>query len=69
MDSHPPADIAESVKHQKRITIAFLAMAWFFVLLRIWNRTFIISGFGWDDGTMLLAGVSVSSLPEQPVLT
>lgn len=42
--------------HQEaKIAIAFLTLSWFFVLLRIWTRTYVISNFGWDDGTMILA--------------
>jgi hypothetical protein len=44
--------------HQQRITFAFLALAWAFIALRVWTRTFVISGFGWDDATMIFAGVS-----------
>lgn len=35
----------------------FLALAWFFILLRIWTRTWIIASFGWDDAAMILACV------------
>jgi hypothetical protein len=55
---HSATDLAHSTEQQKRITIAFLALSWFFVLLRIWTRTYVISNFGWDDSVMILAGVS-----------
>ncbi|KAF1927167.1 uncharacterized protein M421DRAFT_66014 [Didymella exigua CBS 183.55] len=48
-------EIAQAGKQSERITIAFLALAWFFITLRVWTRTWIIAGFGWDDATMILA--------------
>ncbi|KAH8728244.1 hypothetical protein GQ44DRAFT_785751 [Phaeosphaeriaceae sp. PMI808] len=44
-------------EQQHRITIAFLTLAWLFILLRIWTRSYLISNFGWDDSTMILAAV------------
>jgi hypothetical protein len=58
---HSETDLAKSTEQQLRITIAFLALAWFFILLRVWTRTCIISSFGWDDSTMILASVSSPS--------
>lgn len=43
----------------------FLALAWFFILLRIWTRTWIIASFGWDDAAMILA--CVRSKPIKPI--
>ncbi|KAF1844233.1 uncharacterized protein K460DRAFT_317534 [Cucurbitaria berberidis CBS 394.84] len=55
--AHDSIELAWSGKQQERITIAFLVLAWFFILLRIWTRSYIISSFGWDDTTMILAGM------------
>lgn len=55
---HSATDLAQSTEQQLRITIAFLALAWFFILLRIWTRTYVISNFGWDDSVMILAGMT-----------
>ncbi|KAG9187229.1 hypothetical protein G6011_05100 [Alternaria panax] len=55
---HSTTDLAHSTEQQQRITIAFLALAWFFILLRIWTRTYVISNFGWDDSIMILAGMT-----------
>jgi hypothetical protein len=45
-----------------RITITFLVLAWVFVSLRVWTRTFLISNFGWDDATMIFAAVSLGAI-------
>jgi hypothetical protein len=58
MAGHSAIDLARSGEQQERTTIAFLTLAWSFILLRIWTRTYVISNFGWDDSTMILAGVS-----------
>jgi hypothetical protein len=58
MVKHSSTELAWSGEQQERITIAFVVLAWIFVLLRIWTRTWIISNFGWDDSTMILAAVS-----------
>ncbi|KAH7389776.1 hypothetical protein BKA66DRAFT_510809 [Pyrenochaeta sp. MPI-SDFR-AT-0127] len=55
--AHDSLDLARSGEQQERITIAFLVLAWFFISLRLWTRTFVISNFGWDDSTMILAGM------------
>ncbi|EDU43380.1 conserved hypothetical protein [Pyrenophora tritici-repentis Pt-1C-BFP] len=55
MGQHSPTDVANSAILQNQITIAFLTIAWFSLLLRIWTRTCVISNFGWDDATMILA--------------
>jgi len=52
MAKHSEDSVAASGVQQERITIAFLVLAWVFILLRIWTRTFLISNFGWDDSTM-----------------
>jgi hypothetical protein len=57
MARHSDDSVARSGEQQERITIAFLVLAWFFVLLRIWTRTHVLSNFGWDDSTMILASV------------
>lgn len=57
---HGVDEIAYAAKQQERITIAFLVLAWLFIFLRIWTRTQLISNFGWDDATMILAGVGPS---------
>ncbi|KAF2033980.1 hypothetical protein EK21DRAFT_57466 [Setomelanomma holmii] len=54
MARHSDDSTARSGEQSERITIAFLALAWFFILLRIWTRTYIISNFGWDDSTMIM---------------
>ncbi|KAF2849197.1 hypothetical protein T440DRAFT_499999 [Plenodomus tracheiphilus IPT5] len=57
MAPHSSNELSRSGKLQERVTIAFLVLAWFFILLRIWTRTCVISNFGWDDSTMILAGM------------
>lgn len=54
---HGLDELARAGEQQERITIAFLALAWLFIFLRIWTRTWVIASFGWDDATMILAGV------------
>jgi hypothetical protein len=58
--AHDDGSFTYSRGQQERITIAFLALAWFFVALRIWTRTYVISNFGWDDSAMILASVNLS---------
>jgi hypothetical protein len=55
--AHDDDSLTFSGKQQESITFAFLSLAWFFVALRIWTRTYVISNFGWDDATMILASV------------
>lgn len=50
-------EVARAGEQSKRISFVFLALAWFFTLLRIWTRTWIIASFGWDDAAMILACV------------
>lgn len=52
-------EVAQAGEQAQRITIAFLALAWLFISLRVWTRTWIIASFGWDDATMIIAGVSI----------
>lgn len=54
---HGYDELARAGEQQEKITIAFLALAWFFITLRIWTRTWIIASFGWDDAVMILAGM------------
>lgn len=57
---HDFDEIAQAGEQSERITIAFLALAWLFITLRVWTRTWIIASFGWDDATMILAGVGIT---------
>jgi hypothetical protein len=57
MSTHSDESIAYAAEQQEHIVVTFLALAWLFVLLRIWTRTWIISNFGWDDATMIFANV------------
>jgi hypothetical protein len=57
--AHSDDSVAQSGEQKERITIAFLVLGWIFVLLRIWTRTYVISNFGWDDSTMILATVTI----------
>lgn len=61
---HGIDELVHAGKQQGRITIAFLALAWFFILLRIWTRTWVVAKFGWDDATMILAGVCLLHVQE-----
>ena len=65
--AHEYADLSRSEARQQRITIAFLVLAWFFIWLRIWTRTYVISNFGWDDSIMILAGVREGVQPYRGV--
>jgi hypothetical protein len=61
---HTADSIASRGETQAHVAMTFLALAWVFILLRIWTRAYLISNFGWDDSTMLLAGVTTTFLPE-----
>jgi hypothetical protein len=61
MSPHGDDSIVHAAAQQQKIIITFLALAWLFVLLRIWTRTYIISSFGWDDATMIFANVRNAS--------
>ncbi|UPX16662.1 uncharacterized protein EKO05_0007051 [Ascochyta rabiei] len=54
---HGLDELARAGEQQEKITIVFLTLAWFFITLRTWTRTWIITSFGWDDATMILAGM------------
>jgi len=56
---HAVDEVTRAGEQSQRLTIAFLVLAWFFVLLRTWTRTWIIASFGWDDATMILAAVII----------
>jgi len=58
MAIHNEDSIASRGDTQAHIAMVFIALTWIFILLRIWTRAYLISNFGWDDSTMLLAGVS-----------
>jgi hypothetical protein len=62
MAIHTEDSIASRGETQAHVAIAFLALTWIFILLRIWTRTYLISNFGWDDSTTLLAGVTAYML-------
>lgn len=55
--AHGIDEVARAGEQSERITTAFLALAWFFIILRTWTRTWVIASFGWDDATMILAAV------------
>jgi hypothetical protein len=59
--AHGDDSIAQTAEQQSRVTIVFLALAWVFVLLRIWTRTYVIANFGWDDAAMISASVRHAS--------
>jgi len=66
MRQHSQTEVDSTGLQQAQITVAVLTIAWFFILLRTWTRTWVISNFGWDDATMILAGVSLSLLLRAP---
>ncbi|KAF2874168.1 hypothetical protein BDV95DRAFT_604366 [Massariosphaeria phaeospora] len=57
MAVHDDKSISSRGELQAHITIAFLVLTWFFIALRVWTRTYVISNFGWDDSSMILAGM------------
>lgn len=57
MAVHSDDSLSTRVGTQNRTAIAFLVLTWFFISLRVWTRTYVIANFGWDDSTMILAGV------------
>ncbi|KAF2715623.1 hypothetical protein K504DRAFT_367257 [Pleomassaria siparia CBS 279.74] len=57
MAIHDSNSIVSRGETQANVAIAFLILAWIFILLRIWTRTIVISNFGWDDTTMIFAGI------------
>lgn len=61
MEDPAPGEVSDLMVHTYRLVIAFLILAWIFILLRVYTRTVIISNFGWDDTAMVLVGVSTAS--------
>jgi hypothetical protein len=57
MGVHDDVSLSSRGAQQANVAIAFLVLAWVFILLRVWTRIYVISNFGWDDSTMILAGV------------
>ena len=57
MALHDANSLTDRGKVQANVALAFLVLAWFFIALRVWTRTYVIANFGWDDSTMVLAGV------------
>jgi hypothetical protein len=47
--AHGADQVTQANEQLMRTTTAFLVLAWVFVSLRVWTRTFILSNFGWDD--------------------
>lgn len=41
------------------VAVAFLAITWTVVSLRVWVRGFMIKSFGWDDAIMIVTLVSI----------
>ncbi|XP_014554198.1 hypothetical protein COCVIDRAFT_39867 [Bipolaris victoriae FI3] len=56
MEDPAPGEVSGLMVHTYRLVIAFLILAWIFILLRVYTRTVIISNFGWDDTAMVLVG-------------
>ncbi|KAF2660064.1 hypothetical protein K491DRAFT_589929 [Lophiostoma macrostomum CBS 122681] len=57
---HDDASLSSRGAQQANVAIAFLVLAWIFIVLRVWTRTYVIKSFGWDDSTMILAGIVFS---------
>lgn len=64
MAIHDPDHLARRGERLRDVTIAHLILSWFFIALRTWTRCYIRPSFGWDDGTMILAGVRPTSAIE-----
>ncbi|KAF2749559.1 hypothetical protein M011DRAFT_513691 [Sporormia fimetaria CBS 119925] len=62
MAVHDDQSISSRTKVQKDVAIAFLVLSWSFIGLRVWTRTYVITNFGWDDATMLIAGYCATML-------
>lgn len=45
------------------VSIAFLIPVWVSIFLRVYVRVWMAKAFGWDDGIMILAAVSVLPMP------
>ncbi|KAF2683723.1 hypothetical protein K458DRAFT_389651 [Lentithecium fluviatile CBS 122367] len=61
MSPHDSKSIARRGEHLENIAICFFVLSWTFIALRTWTRTCVISQFGWDDSTMILAGMIFSA--------
>lgn len=57
MAVHDSQSLSSRGRAQANVAVVFLTLAWAFVALRVWTRTYVISNFGWDDTTMILAAV------------
>lgn len=44
----------------KTVAAVFMSVACVTVMMRCYVRSFIVKGFGWDDGTMVVAMVCVT---------
>jgi hypothetical protein len=62
MPKHNQTDLAWSGEQQERITIAFLVLAWAFISLRVWTRTYIISNFGWGELYRIVVTLEIPSI-------
>lgn len=58
-----PTNLGSGPWQLVNVSIAFLAITWFSVALRVWARAGIIRSFGWDDWTILLTMVNPPSCP------
>jgi hypothetical protein len=52
----------------RSVAASFGALAWFAVSLRLYVRLKLVKCFGWDDGLMVLALVSIPSINHLPNL-
>lgn len=57
MAIHDSDTLRKSGQRLQNVTIVFFVLAWFFIGLRTWTRSYIIANFGWDDSVMILSGV------------
>ncbi|KAF2194861.1 hypothetical protein K469DRAFT_726006 [Zopfia rhizophila CBS 207.26] len=73
MAVHEPPEIASLGKQQEKIAIAFLILAWSFVSLRIWTRTYVIANFVYCVAILFLdahgGGTHVTSVSQMLALT
>ncbi|KAF2277266.1 uncharacterized protein EI97DRAFT_314786 [Westerdykella ornata] len=60
MAVHDSGSISSRGRAQTTVAVALLVAAWALVALRVWTRTYVISNFGWDDATMILAAIFFS---------
>ncbi|KAF2396965.1 hypothetical protein EJ06DRAFT_482993 [Trichodelitschia bisporula] len=47
---------------QAVVAIVFLALAWPFVLLRVWVRKYMMKSFGWDDWLMVVSTFVIANI-------